>query len=229
MAEFGATEEGLCAVAMSARRHAALNENAFRRTPFTRDEYFASRFIARPLRLLDCATIVDGAGAVVVTTSERARDLPHQAVEVLSYASHNSHRNVGQFTTFDDLRVREMTERVLGRAGLALSDVDVATIHDAITISTLVYIEEMGFCGRGEGGAYAESGGLDLGGPCPVNTHGGLLSQGHLGGMLHAVEAVRQLRGEAGARQVHDAEVALMGGGGGMLGGNAVLALGRTR
>jgi acetyl-CoA acetyltransferase len=229
MAEFGTTSDALCEVAMSARRHASLNENAFRRSLFTRDEYFASRFVSTPLRLLDCSTIIDGAGAVVVTSAERARDLPNRPVEVLSYASHLSHRNVGQFTSFDDLKIGDMTATALGRAGLALSDIDVVEVHDAFTFSTLLFVEEIGLCGRGECGAYAAGGGLDIGGPCPVNTHGGLLSQGHVGGMLHVTEAVHQVRGTAGPRQVMGAEVAMVAGGGGMFGGNAALTVGVAR
>jgi acetyl-CoA acetyltransferase len=229
MAEFGTTEEALCAVAMSARRHAALNEGAFRRSLFSEAEYFDSRPISTPLRLFDCSTIVDGAGALVVTSKERADDLRQPAVQVLSHAGHMSHRDVGQFTSFDDLRVRESTQMALQAAGLSITDVDLAVVHDAFTISTLVFVEEMGLCPRGQGGPYAQSGGLDLGGSCPINTHGGLLSDGHLAGVRHAIEAVRQLRGMAGTRQVQGAEVALIAGGGGMFGGNAVMALGRDR
>ncbi len=229
MSEFGTTPEGLCAVAMSARKHASMNENAFRRALFTEEDYLASRMVSSPLRLLDCASLVDGAGAFVVTTTERARSLRNQPVELLSAASHLSHRNVGEFTTFADLRLAETARLALEKAGVAIDEIDVAAVHDAITISTLVYIEAMGFCGIGEGGAYAMEGGLDLGGRCPVNTHGGLLSQGHVGGILHLVEIVRQLRGEGGQRQVQEAELGMLAGGGGMLGNNAFMVLGRTR
>jgi acetyl-CoA acetyltransferase len=228
MAEFGTTSEGLAAIAMSARRHAALTDNAFRREPFTLDDYLASRMISTPLHLLDCSTIVDGAGAIVVTTADRARDLPHPPVNVLSVASHLSHRNVGQFRSFDELEIADVATRLFERAGLTVDDVDVAEIHDAFTISTLLYLEELGFCKRGEGGDYAASGQIDLGGRCPVNTAGGLLSQGHVAGMLHFTEAVRQLRHDCGARQVEGAEVALVAGGGGIFGVNAAMLLGRS-
>ena len=227
MALYGTTSEGLGAIACSARRHAALNDNAVRRTPFTLQEYLASRMVASPLRLLDCSTMVDGAGAVAVTSSERARDRPHRPVHVTGFASRTSHRTVGQFVDFDALEIHEVGRRALGQAGVTLADVDVAEIHDAFTLSTLVYLEELGFCKRGEGGAYALDGKIDLGSACPVNTHGGLLSQGHVAGFLHVTEAVRQLRGGAGARQVPDAEVALVAGNGGIFGVNAVMVLGR--
>jgi acetyl-CoA acetyltransferase len=229
MSEFGTTSDGLCAVAMSARKHASMNENAFRRDQLTKEDYFKSRMVSSPLRLLDCASIVDGAGAFVVTTTDRARNLRNRPVEVLSAASHLSHRNVGEYTTFADLRLAETARRALEKAGVTIDDVDVAAVHDAITISTLIYIEAMGLCGVGEGGPYASEGGLDLGGPCPVNTHGGLLSQGHVGGILHLVELVRQLRWESGHRQVQGAELGVLAGGGGMLGNNAFTVLARSR
>ena len=228
MAEFGTTPEVFGAIAASARRHAALNDNAFRRTPFTFEEYLASRMVSTPLRLLDCSTMVDGAGAIVVTSMERARDLRRPPVEVLGAASYLSHRNVGQFAGFDELRVADVGRRALGQAGVALDDVDVAEIHDAFTISTLVYLEDLGFCARGEGGDYVLSGAIDLGGACPVNTHGGLLSQGHVGGFLHVTEAVHQLRGGCGPRQVEGAEVALVAGGGGIFGVNAAMVFGKA-
>ena len=228
MAEFGTTEEALGQVAMSARRHASLNDNAYRRDPFGIDEYLASRMISSPLRLLDCSTMVDGSGAVVVASVTRARQLKRRPVEVLSVGSHLSHRNVGQFRGFEELRIAEVGATVLRRAGLTVADVDVAEIHDAFTISTLLYVEELGLCGRGECGDYAAGGGLDLGGACPVNTHGGLLSQGHVAGMLHVTEAVRQIRGDAGAAQVEGAEVAMVAGGGGIFGVNAAMLLGRA-
>jgi acetyl-CoA acetyltransferase len=228
IAECGATEAGLGAIAVSARRHASMNENAYRRTPFTLDEYFDSRMVSTPLRLLDCSTMVDGAGAIVVTSLDRAHDMATSAVEVRGVASYMSHRDVGQFRSFDDLHVAEVGRRALEQADLKLADVDVAEIHDAFTISTLVYLEELGVCGRGEGSDYALAGGLDLGGPLPINTHGGLLSQGHVAGLLHVTEAVKQLRGDCGTRQVPGAEVALVAGGGGMFGVNAVMVLGRA-
>src|SRR5262249_30502868 len=127
------------------------------------------------------------------------------------------------------LHIGETAERALGSAGVALPDVDLVEIHDAFTISTMVYLEEIGFCGRGEGSAYALEGNLDLGAKCPVNTHGGLLSQGHVAGFLHVTEAVKQLRGSAGAGQVVGAEVAMVAGGGGVMGVNAAMILASAR
>jgi acetyl-CoA acetyltransferase len=228
MAEFGTTEGTLFEVAASARRHAALTPNAVRRTPFTIDEYRASRMIATPLRLFDCSTMVDGGGALVITSADRARDLRHDPVSVLGVAAQMTHRNAGEFPGFDELGIGAVGRRALGMAGVEIGDVDVAEIHDAFTISTVVYLEELGFCARGETGAHAAGGHLDHGARCPVNTHGGLLSQGHVAGMLHFTEAVKQLRGKEGERQVPGAEVAMVAGGGGILGVNAVMLLGRS-
>jgi acetyl-CoA acetyltransferase len=228
MADFGTTEEDLYAVAASARRHAARNPLAVRRTPFTFEEYRASRVIATPLRLYDCSSIVDGAGAVVVTTGARAADLPHDPVALLGVGSQMSHRDVGRFPDWDALEIGAATDRAFRAAGIGLADIDVAFITDGFTISTLVFLEEVGFCGRGEGGAYIRDGNLDLGSHCPVNTHGGLLSQGHVAGMLHVTEAIKQLRGKEGERQVDGAELALVTGGGAMFGLSAAMVLGRS-
>jgi acetyl-CoA acetyltransferase len=226
MALYGTTQEGLGAVAMSARRHAALNENAVRRTPFTLEEYLDSRMVASPLRLLDCSTMTDGAGAIVVTSASRAADLPHKPVAMRGFAARSSHRTITAFVDLDQMEVKDIAARAMGQAGVTLGDIDVAEIHDAFTISTLIYLEELGFCKRGEGSDYAIEGNLDLGSACPVNTHGGLLSQGHVAGILHVTEAVKQLRGDAGVRQVPNAEVAMVAGNGGIFGVNAVMVLG---
>ena len=225
---YGTRPEHLGAIACSARRHAILNTNAVMRKPMDMNAYLQSRPIADPLKLFDCSVMVDGAGAVVLTRLEQARDLSHKPVVLLGSAVRASHRNVGQFPDFPELGIREIADTALRQAGVSLADVDVATIHDAFTISTLVYVEEIGFCGRGEGGDYVTEGNIDLGSRCPVNPHGGLLSQGHVGGMLHVVEAARQLRHGCGERQVANAEIAMIAGGGGIMGVNGVFILGRA-
>jgi acetyl-CoA acetyltransferase len=228
MAEFGTRPEDLGAIAISARRHASRRENAVRRKPMDLDTYLGSRTIAEPLRLLDCSSIVDGAGALVLSSAELANESRHGDIRLLGAACRATHRNVGQFPGFEDLKLRELGRSALEQAGLSLDDVDVALIHDAFTISTAIYLEGLGFCEPGGVGDYARAGGLDLGSRCPVNTHGGLLSQGHVGGVLHFVEAVRQLRGDAADSQVEGATVAMVAGGGGILGTNGVAVLGRS-
>lgn len=225
MSEFGTSSADLYQVAASARRHAGLNENAVRRDPLSYETYASSRMIATPFRLHDCSSIVDGAGALVITTKSHAADLLNRSVSVRGFASYATHRDVAGFPGFDELRIRQLCQRACARAGVVLQDVDVALIHDAFTFSVLLYLEELGFCGRGEAGEFVRAGNIDLGSACPVNTHGGLLSQGHVGGMLHFVEAVRQLRGQAGRRQVAGAELAMVAGGGGVFSTNGVMIL----
>lgn len=228
MKEFGTTVDDLGAIAVAHREHAMRHPKAVRRETLTISQYHKSRLIATPLRLLDCSSIVDGAGAVVVTSTDRAAGLRPPPVSVLSVASRTMSKDVLTFPGFAELQVGRLAQKALADAGLTLPDVDVALIYDAFTISVVFYLEELGFCGRGEAGDYARAGGLSLGSTCPVNTHGGLLSQGHVAGMLHLVEAVEQLRGEADDRQVRDCETAMLVGGGGMLGVNAVMLLGRA-
>lgn len=225
MHRYGTTEEDLGLLAVTARDYASRRDNAYRRNPMTLDDYFASPMIASPLRLFDCSSIVDGAGAFVITSTDRAADARHDPVFVRSLATDASHRNVGQFPDWEDLQLRPLAQRALARAGAVIDDIDVAQIHDAYTISLAAYLEELGFCERGELGGYLRDGHIAPGGACPVNTHGGLLSQGHVGGMLHMTEAVLQLRGTAGRSQVPGAHRAMVAGGGGIFGANAVMVL----
>lgn len=227
MAEHGTSTEGFGAVALAARRHAALSDNAVMRTPMTMDDYLSSRPIASPIKLLDSSVIVDGGGAVLVASAEVARDLDATPIVVRSSAMNSSHRNIGQFPGVEALGIGEVGARALAQAGLQLDDVDLLQVHDAFTISVIVFLEELGFCPRGAGGDYALAGNLEIGAPCPVNTNGGHLSQGHVAGMLHITEAVRQLRGDAGPRQLPHPEHALVTGAGGYFGMNGVMVLGR--
>lgn len=228
MHHHGTTKEQLGAVAVSARRHAALNPRAQMRKPLTMADYLAARPIADPFGLLDCSVMSDGAGAVVLTTVERARDLATTPVRVLGFGGKATHKNVNQMPDLDALGLRPAGEMALGRAGITIADADFCCIHDAFTISTILGVEALGLCANGEGGAYAAAGRLDLGGPCPVNPHGGLLSHAHIGGMNHLCEAVRQLRHEAEPeRQVPDARVGVVSGNGGVFSLCGVMVLGR--
>ncbi len=228
MQRHGTTKEQLGAVALSARRHAALNPQAQMRTGMTMDDYLKARPIADPFGLLDCAVMSDGAGAIVLTTVERARDLRTVPVRVLGFGSQATHKNVNQMPDLEDLGLRPAGEAALRRAGISIGDADFCCIHDAFTISTIVGVEALGLCGDGEGGAYAADGKLDLGGPCPVNPHGGLLSHAHIGGMNHVCEAVRQLRHEAEPeRQVPGAGLAVVSGNGGVFSMCGVMVMGR--
>lgn len=212
---YGTESRQLGCVAVAMRRHACLNPNAQMREPITLEDHQKSRFIAEPLRLLDCCLISDGGGAVVVTSLERARDLPRRPIRILGMGEFHTHRHVTSHEDLTEIGAGHSAKQAFGTAGLTPKDVDVAEIYDCFTSTVVMQLEAYGFCRKGEGGGFVEGGRIELGGELPVNTHGGLLSQAHIDGMLHVVEGVRQLRGEAGDRQVPGAEVALVTGNGG--------------
>lgn len=226
--EYRSAMEGFGAVAIAARRHAMLTSNAVMRQPLTMQEYLSSRSIAAPLKLLDSSVIVDGAGAVIVASGDVARELEAPAIAVRSSAMLSSHRNIGQFPGIEELGIAEVGARALEQAGIRLADLDLLQVHDAFTISVVAFLEQLGFCEPGAAGDYALDGNLEIGARCPVNTHGGHLSQGHVSGMLHITEAVRQLRGDAGPRQLDDPRFVMVTGAGGYFGMTAAMILGRN-
>lgn len=210
MLRYGTTQEQLGAVAVAQRAYAVDNERALMREPISLDDYLASRWVVEPFRLLDCCLETDGAVAVVLASAERARDLRRRPV-LIRGATWGS-----GFTLFSnqqpDLSVTPaaaMARRLWSLSGLGPSEVDLAELYDCFTYTVVVQLEDYGFCRKGEGGAFVASGATRLGGSLPVNTHGGFLSEGYVHGLNHVSEAVSQLRGDAGARQVAGAEVAL--------------------
>jgi acetyl-CoA C-acetyltransferase len=230
MHEYGTRPEELAAVAVAAREWARLNPKAARREPLTIDECLASPYVAEPLRQRDCCLVTDGGGALVVTTLERARDLRRVPVRVRGHASGFSHH----FVPFDlddwlDIGVADGTQRALRMAGIERSDLDCVQIYDHFTIAVIQTLEAMGFCEKGEGGRFVSGGRIAPGGAFPLNTSGGGLSYNHPGmfGMLLMVEAVRQLRGECGARQIPDAKLCLVFGAALVFSGYTVLVLER--
>ncbi|AEB82577.1 acetyl-CoA acetyltransferase [Alicycliphilus denitrificans] len=212
MHRYGTTPRDLAEVAVAARRWAQLNPKAYRREPTSIDEVMASPLVAEPLRQRDCCLVTDGGGAMVVVSAGRARDLRQKPVYVLGAAETHAHHYT-PFNTDDwlDTGVASTAEAALRMAGVTRADIDVVQIYDHFTIGVIQSLEELGFCQRGEGGAFVADGALAPGGRLPVNTSGGGLSYGHPGmfGMFVAIEAVRQLRGECGERQLPKAELAL--------------------
>lgn len=223
---YGTTSRQFGAIAVACRKHAGLNPNAQMRQPITIEDHQNSRMIADPFRLLDCSLVSTGAGAWIVTSAERARDLAKRPAYILGMGSASIFSGVNYAEDLTSVGGRESSRRAFEMAGLKPSDVDVAELYDCFTYTVLVALEDYGFCKKGEGGAFVENGRIELGGELPVNTHGGLLSQAHIGGMLHITEAVTQLRGTAGPRQVKDAEVAAVSSQCGQLGIHVTLLLG---
>ncbi|SMF88559.1 Acetyl-CoA acetyltransferase [Azospirillum oryzae] len=213
---YGATDADLAAVALVTRRHALLNDNAQMRKPMTLEDYRASRQISSPLRLLDCSLVSDGGGALVLTRIGRAPQGRGRGVAIRAIGMKTTHNSVALMPDIPELGMAAAGADAYEAAGMGPEDIQVANLHDAFTISVLVSLEALGFARPGEGGALVRSGAMDLGGRWPLNPHGGLLSQAHIGGMLHITEAVRQLRGEAGRRQVEGARRALVSGNGGI-------------
>jgi acetyl-CoA acetyltransferase len=230
MHEFGTRSEQLAEIAVGVREFAGLNPKAMYRDPIAVADVLASRMIADPLHLLDCCIVSDGGGAFLMTTAERARDLRKPAVRVLGAAGAQTHWNISQMPDYTTSAGATCIPEALARAGVRPSEIDTLQFYDSFTITVLVLLEDAGFCKKGEGGAYVAQGHLRLGGRHPLNTDGGGLSALHSGmrGLFLIAEAVRQLRGDAGAAQVPDAKLALAVGSGGWLSCIGAVVLGRA-
>lgn len=222
MERYGTTTAQFGAVAVAQRAFAEKNERALLRMPMTLADHSASRVVVDPFRLFDCCLETDGAVAVLVTSAERARDLKQTPV-LISGVSWGSGHTLYSNEQPDPTRTAaaDMAPRLFDMAGIRPEEIDVAEIYDCFTYSVLVQLEDYGFCEKGEAGAFVESGATSLGGALPTNTHGGFLSEGYVHGFNHIYEAVSQLRGHAGARQVEGAEVALSTGQAGYISGNS--------
>ncbi|MFD8213966.1 acetyl-CoA acetyltransferase [Streptomyces sp. NPDC059697] len=234
MHEYGTTLEQLASVAVQARANAALNPEAMFRTPITTDDVLSGPMIADPFTKLHCCLRSDGGAAVLLAAEEYVRDCRTAPVWILGTGEHVSHTTMSEWPDFTVSPAAVSGRLAFERAGVRPDEIDVAEIYDAFTYMTLVTLEDLGFCAKGEGGQFVEKGRLTVGGELPVNTDGGGLSAQHPGmrGLFLLVEAVRQLRGEAGERQVRKAggrlpELAVASGTGGWFCSSGTVVLGR--
>ena len=211
---FGTTSEQMGEVAVAARAHALLNDNAIMKQPITLEDHQASRMITDPFRLLDCSLESDGGAAFVISAADRARDMrqPRVLVSGISEGHPDSPSAITQRPDMTRLGIAKAAPRAFAMAGVTPANIQVAEVYDCFTWVVLCQLEDMGFCGKGEGGAFVQGGRIRLGGALPVNTHGGLLSQAHMIGLNHVVELVRQLRHQAERRQVLGVELGLATG-----------------
>jgi acetyl-CoA acetyltransferase len=180
--------------------------------------------------VLDCAIVSDGAGALIVTTLDRARDLQRKPIHLLGAGVATRHSHIGEAREPVVTGAVTSGREAFGIAGLTPSDVDVAELYDCFSITVLIELEDLGFCVKGEGGPFVLDGRIRRDGAIPITTHGGLMSFGHPGvggGLFHVLEAVHQLRGNAGPRQVANVEVALAHGNGGVMSVHCTLLLGK--
>jgi len=229
MAEFGTTQEQFAAIAVACRAHAARNPAAQMRDLISVEDVLESRMIADPLHLLDCSLVSDGGAAIVLTSAERAADMQHAPIYLLGAGEGHSHEHISAARNLTTSAAKEAGQRAFEMSGMRPADMDFAQLYDCFTPTVLVELEDLGFCEKGEGGAFVESGALMPGGSLPVNTHGGLLSHSHPGNpgsMFALTESVFQLRGDAGARQVVGSKNALVHAQGGIMSSHTALVLG---
>jgi len=233
MYEFGTTPEQLAEVAVAAREWARLNPNAYHHDsgPLSVEEVLASPMVSSPLHTLDCSLVTDGGGAIVLTGIDRARSLRHPPVPVLGHGETTTHVSLSQVPDLTATGASVSAARAFEMSGLTPGDIDVVEVYDSFTITVLLSLEALGFCGPGEAGAFVEDGRIEPGGDFPLNTSGGGLSYCHPGmfGIFLLIEATRQIRGEAGVRQVPNAEFVLAHGTGGILSTHSTVVLGVDR
>lgn len=231
MHQYGTTREHLAEVAVAARNWAKLNPDAFMREDLSIEDCLNARMVSDPLSVRDCCLVTDGAAAIVLTRADRARDLHSRPIYVLGAAAATWYSGVDQSTDLTVTAARESGERAYAIAGVRPQDIDVVQVYDAFTINTLLFLEDLGFCPKGEGGRFVSAGYIGPGGGLPVNTNGGGLSCCHPGmyGLFTLVESCVQLRGDAGARQVPNAHLALAHANGGTLSSQATMILGTAQ
>ncbi len=213
------TRQAMAEIAVSTRKWALMNPKSYMKDPMSFDDYHESRWIAWPFHLPDCCVVTDAGGAYVITTAERARDLKKAPVYVLGAAEGHDHGIISQMPDLTRTIARETGPKALERAGLTHDDIDLAMIYDSFTYTVLASLEAIGFCGFGEGPDFVANQRTAPGGDFALNTSGGGLSYTHSGmyGMFLVLEAVRQMRGECGERQIDKHDLCLINGTGGAL------------
>jgi len=228
---YGTTREQLAEVAVAARQWARLNPEAAVRDPLTVDEVLGARMVSDPLTVRDCCLFNDGAAAIVMVRADRARDCAKAPIPVLGAAHAVTHREISSMPDLTVTGAAISGPQAFAQAGLVPADIDVVMLYDAFTITPILFLEDLGFCPKGEGGRFVSGGHIAPGGGLAVNTNGGGLSCVHPGmyGLFLLVEAVRQLRGAAGERQIADAHLAIAHGNGGVLSSEATVVLGSAQ
>jgi acetyl-CoA acetyltransferase len=228
MHQYGTTREQLAEVAVAARQWALMNPAAWEKEPLTVEQVLASRMVSHPLSVRDCCLVTDGGGAIVMTSGERAKTLKKKPVYPIGYGEGISHNSIANMADLTVTGAAVSGPRAYAMAGLGPKDIDVVELYDAFTITPILFLEDLGFCPKGEGGRFVSGGRIAPGGELPVDTNGGGLSYCHPGmyGLFILIEAVRQLRGECGQRQVKDAETAIVHGNGGVLSSQITCILG---
>ncbi|MGO4888383.1 acetyl-CoA acetyltransferase [Anaerobacillus sp. MEB173] len=227
MAEYGTTNEQLAEVAVASRKWAALTPKATKTEPITIQDVLNSPMISSPLHKMDCCLVTDGGGAVVLTSAERAKSLKQKPVYLLGAGESHFHRSISSMPNLTETAAKPSGEDAFKMAGVTQADVDLLMLYDAFTINVILFLEDLGFCPKGEGGAFVSNGRIAPGGQLAVNTNGGGLSYCHPGmfGIFLIIEAVRQLRRDAGERQLEKCDIALVHGNGGTLSSQATAIL----
>jgi acetyl-CoA acetyltransferase len=228
MHEFGTTREQLATVAVSARQWAQKNPDAFMRDKLSISDVLNARMVANPLSVRDCCLVTDGAAAIVMTRADRALDLSKNPAYLLGAAAATTHLSISAMPNLTVTAAKQSGARAFAQAGVTPQDIDVAELYDAFTINTILFLEDLGFCKKGEGGDFVTGGRIAPGGSLPVNTNGGGLSCVHPGmyGLFTVVEATQQLMGLCGERQIQDVKLALAHANGGTLSSQATAILG---
>lgn len=228
MHEFGTTREQLASIAVAARQWAMRNPSAWERAPLTIEDVLTSRMVSHPLTVRDCCLVTDGGGALILTSAARARDVCDSPAYVLGTGEHLSHYSISAMPDLTTTGAVHSGAQAYAMAQLSPDEIDVVQLYDAFTITALLFLEDLGFCKKGEGGSFAADGHIAPGGSLPVNTNGGGLSYCHPGmyGVLGLIEAVRQVTKQAGERQIPRCETALAHGNGGTLSSQSTVILG---